>query len=100
MFFAVEWVTLRKNNMEPQNGDLEDEFPFQRDDFQVPAVNFESQWVSHSAQASGAKDGKDGSVENVAAMDASGAIGTDLKGCVSNFSLHGMASIHTPRGRL
>ena len=25
--------------MEPQNGDLEDEFPFQLGDFEVPAIN-------------------------------------------------------------
>ena len=29
--------------MEPQNGDLKDEFPFQRGDFQVPAVNFQEE---------------------------------------------------------
>ena len=35
--FKMTWdKTLPKTNMEPQNGDLEDEFLFQRDDFRAP----------------------------------------------------------------
>ena len=33
MFFVG---TPRKTNMEPKNGGLEDDFPFQTGDFQVP----------------------------------------------------------------
>jgi len=34
--FSIEGSTPPKTNMEPKNGDLEDDFPFQRDDFHVP----------------------------------------------------------------
>ena len=33
-------TTPLKINMEPKNGGLEDDFPFQTGDFQVPAINF------------------------------------------------------------
>ena len=36
----AELDTPLKINMEPKNGVLEDDFPFQTGDFQVPAVNF------------------------------------------------------------
>ena len=32
--------TPRKTNMEPKNGGLEDDVPFQTGDFKVPAVSF------------------------------------------------------------
>ena len=33
---TYKWGTPSKTNMEPKNGGLEDENPFQRGDFQVP----------------------------------------------------------------
>ena len=36
-FVASEKMTPLKTNMEPQNGGLEDDFPFPLDDFQLPS---------------------------------------------------------------
>ena len=34
--YNLPGITLPKFNMEPKNDVVEDEFPFQKDDFQVP----------------------------------------------------------------
>ena len=41
-YFVPNWGSLKQVyiNMEPQNGGLEDEIPFQRGHCQVPAVSF------------------------------------------------------------
>ena len=36
-FVASEKMTPLKTNMEPKNGGLEDDFPFQLDDVQLPS---------------------------------------------------------------
>ena len=37
--------------MEPQNGGLEDDFPFQLSDFEVPAVNFQGLRTSKDSKS-------------------------------------------------
>ena len=43
---AIKTDTLPKTNMEPKNGGLNDDFPFQICDFQVPSVSFLEQYTN------------------------------------------------------
>jgi len=78
MFF-VEWVTLPKTNLEHHGTP---KLEIWKINFHFKGMMFKFQFLGSNGfltlQVSGAKDGNDGSDENVAAMDASGAMETTL----------------------